>query len=131
MIKSRTCKCKMKKHNGKMQTRKIKSSITSVTFTFNFLFVFLHHHHRATSHSVVRGTLRGQRVQATLQVTVTRGRWSCGRGWSGVGLVGASSTSGGVGLISDVRWDPIFDLGPVVQVGQLLGLSGVPHGVVV
>ena len=110
----------------------IKSSITSVTFHFHFLLFFLHHHHpRATSHSVVRGTLRGQRVQATLQVTVTRGRWSCGRGRSGVGLVGASSASGGVGFISDVFRDPIFDLGPVVQVGQLLGLSGVHHGVVV
>ncbi len=91
-----------------------------------FTFIcFLYHHHRTTSHSVVRRTLRGQRVQATLQVAVTRGRWSC------VGLVGASSTSGGVGLLSDVFWDPIFDLGPVVQIGQLLGLSGVPHGVVV
>jgi hypothetical protein len=106
----------------------IKSSITSVTFHFHFFFFsFLHHHPRATSHPVIRGTLRGQRVQATLQVTVTRGRWS----WCGVGLVGASSASGGVGFISDVFRDPIFDLGPVVQVGQLLGLRGVPHGVVV
>jgi len=109
----------------------IKSSIISVTFHFHFLFFILHHHPRATLHPVVRRTLRGQRVQATLQVAMTRGRWSCGRGRSGVGLVGTSSTSGGVGLISDVLWDPIFDLGPVVQVGQLLGLSGVPHGVVV
>ncbi len=110
---------------------KIKSSITSVTFTLFSLFFSLHHHHWATSHSVVLGTLRGQRVQATLQVTVTRGRWSCGRGRSGVGLVGASSASGGVGFIRDVFRDPIFDLGPVVQVRQLLGLRGVPHGVVV
>ena len=86
------------------------------------LFVFLLHHHRATSHSVVWGTLRGQRVQATLQVTVTRGRWSCGR---------ASSASGCIGLVSDVLRHPIFDLRPVVQVGQLLGLSGVPHGIVI
>jgi hypothetical protein len=90
-------------------------------------FVFLHHHHRAASHSVVRRTLRGQRVQATLQVTVTRGRWS----WCGIGLVGASSASGGIGLVGDVFRDPVLDLGPVVQVGQLLGLCGVPHGVVV
>ena len=112
---------------------KIKSLITSVIFHFHFFLSLssLRHHYRATSQSVVRGTLRGQRVQATLQVTVTRGRWSCGRGRRGVGLVGASSASGGVGLISDVFRHPIFDLGPVVQVGQLLGLSGVPHGVVV
>jgi hypothetical protein len=113
-----------KEHNEKMQ---IKSSITSVTFHFHFLFFFLHHHPRATSHPVVRGTLRGQRVQATLQVTMTRGRWS----WCGVGFVGTGSASGGVGLVGDVFWNPILDLGPVVQVGQLLGLRGVPHGVVV
>ena len=117
-----------KEHNENMQ---IKSSITSVTFHFHFLFFFLHHHPRATSHTVVRRTLRGQCVQVTLQVTVTHGRWSCGRGRRGIGLVGASSASGCVGLISDVLRHPIFDLGPVVQVGQLLGLSGVPHGVVV
>ncbi len=109
---------------------KIKSSITSVTFTFHFSFS-LHHHHRATSQSVVRGTLRGQHVQATMQVTVTRGRWSCGRGRRGVGFVGASSASGGIGLISDVLRHPVLDLGPVVQIGQLLGLGGVPHGVVI
>jgi hypothetical protein len=92
-----------------------------------FAFCSLHHHHRTTSHSVVRRTLRGQRVQATLQVTVTRGRWS----WCGVGLVGSSSASGSVGFVGDVFWNPILDLGPVVQVGQLLGLRGVPHGIVV
>jgi hypothetical protein len=106
--------------------------ITSVIFHFHFLSLSsLHHHYRATSQSVVRGTLRGQCVQATLQVTMTRGRWSCGRGRRGVGLVGASAASGGVGLISDVLRYPVLDFGPVVQVGQLLGLGGVSNGVVI
>ncbi len=95
-------------------------------FHFHFLFFFLHHHHpEATSHSVVRGTLRGQHVQATLQVAMTRGRWS-----RGVGLGGASPPTGGIGLVGDVLRDPVLDLGPIVQVGQFLSLRRVYHGVV-
>jgi hypothetical protein len=37
--------------------------------------------------------------------------------------VGTGSAPSGIGLISDVFRHPIFDLGPVVQVSQLLGLG--------